>query len=311
MSATARWALWIAVAAGAGVALAIFLDRREPLAERVLARAPRDASITVYAELDPLRKSDVLGRLLRERLIGAGGFSIVEPDIDALAVTVGSQEIAGIAAGRFPASLVRRYLEQQGAICPGPLDERSCSLPGANGGQLSIRALGAGLIGLVHGPRPDGADALAPSPSSVDGRAAKARAALDGGALVWIEIDPRRLAETMSDPPEGWINLSLIARALLSAEEAAVLLRDGDGGAIEATLQARCASAADATELEKMLESLNKLAAAALRTGQSERNHEWARTLEEGFSSRSEAEAVTARWLLPEQILEESLRSER
>jgi hypothetical protein len=310
MSATARWALWIALAAGAGIVAAVFLDRGEPLAERVLARTPPDASITAYAEMDSLRQSDVLGPLLRERLLGAGGFSIVEPEVDALAVAVGSREIVGVAAGRFPAALVRAYLEQKGAICPGPLDESACSMPGAYGGYLSLRAVGPGLVGLVHGPRPNAADDLAGTEAGAAGLAGAARAALDEGALVWIRIEPRRLAETMSDPPEGWINLSLIARALLSAEEAAVLLRDGDEGAVEATLRARCGSATDAEELAKMLESLNKLAAKALSASSDQRSQEWAGVLEDGFRSEASANDVTVRWRLPAEVLERAFRSE-
>ena len=81
---------------------------------------------------------------------------------------------------------------------------------------------------------------------------------------------------------------------------------DEDGGdAIRATLEAICASEADGAELAKMLQSLNALAATALRSGASQANHAWARALTEGFLAESHGNAVTARWLLPANLLEE------
>jgi hypothetical protein len=279
----------------------MYLERRVSLPERVLTRTPSDASIVAYAELDALRASDLLGRILRESLGRAAGFSLIEPDVDAIAVAVGSDEIVGLAAGRFPLALVRRYLEQQGATCPSALDERACSLPsGDYGGYVSIRGLEAGLVGVTTGPHPDSADRLAANVASGAVLAAEARGALEAGALVWISIDPRRLADTMSDPPEGWINLSLVARALLSAQRASLDLRDDEEReAVRATLTATCGSASDAAELSKLLESLNKLAVTALRSGGAEEDHAWADALWEGFSSRSRDREMTAEWSLP------------
>ncbi|MEZ5397673.1 MAG: hypothetical protein R2724_33535 [Bryobacterales bacterium] len=252
LSAKVRWGLWVALAVAIGIGLAMLLERREPLENRVLESAPSDASVVLYTELAPLRKSDTLGRLVRQRLSAASGLAMVEPDVDALALAVGTDEIVGLAAGRFPLSLVRRYLEQNGAACPAALDERACALPAVHSGNLvSIRALDSGLLGVTAGPRPDGADRLAAAATFGPELAARARAALDGGALVWIWIEPRRLADTMSDPPEGWINLSLIARALLSAQDASLSLRDGANATVDATLEAQCNSSADAEELAK------------------------------------------------------------
>jgi hypothetical protein len=308
-----RWAGWIGLAAALGLAAAIWFDRSEPLAERVLSWAPDDASIVAYTELEPLRESEMLGRLVHERLLESAELSIVERELDAIAVAVGSDEIVGLAAGSFPVSLVQRHLESSGAICPAALDEQACSMPaGKRGGYLSIRALDSGLIGLTNGPRPTAAAGLVATGSNSDAWAAEALGALESGALVWISIEPRKLAETMSNPPEGWINLSLVARALLPAQTASVTLRDDrEKSGIDAKLEAVCGSAADATELAKVLESLNKLAATALRSGSSEESHAWARALDEGFSSEGHAQAVTARWRLPEALVAKWLDAER
>jgi hypothetical protein len=116
----------------------------------------------------------------------------------------------------------------------------------------------------------------------------------------------------MSDPPEGWINLSLVARALLTATHASMTLRDsGEERAVEARLEAVCGSEADAAELAKVLESLNELAATALRSGSAKENQDWARALNEGFLAESRGRAVTARWLLPEDLLTEWLEDEQ
>jgi hypothetical protein len=306
-----RWAGWTALAVLAGLAAAMLLERRGPLEQRVLSRVPAGASIVGYAELGPLRDSKLLGRLIRERLLRSAGLSLVEPDVDAIAVAVGADEIVGLAAGRFPFALVRRYLEQQGARCPAPLDERACALA-TSGGFLSIRGLAPGLLGVANGPRADAADELAGDRLAADPRlAARARAALDAGVLVWVSIDPRRLAETMSDPPEGWINLSLLARALLTADSASLDLEDEpDGTAVRATLRAACPAQADAVELAKMLESLNGLLAAALGMGGSQRSQAWARALDEGFLAETHDKTAAASWSLPGDLLRESIELE-
>lgn len=286
----------------------MLLERRGPLEQRVLGRAPSDASAVLYAELAPLRKSATLGRLVRRRLSAARGLAMVEPDVDALAFAVGADEIVGLAAGRFPTSLVQRYLEQNGASCPAALDEQACALtPEGTHNVVSIRALDAGLLGVTAGPRPDGADRLAQAATFGPELAARARTALDGGALVWVWIEPRRLAETMSEPPEGWVNLSLIARALLGAQDVSLSLRDGVNATVDATLEAECSSDADADELAKMLESLNGLGRTALRSSRSESSQAWAQALETGFSVRSDGEKAIARWQLPEALLEKAI----
>ena len=115
------------------------------------------------------------------------------------------------------------------------------------------------------------------------------------------------LAETMSEPPEGWVNLSLIARALLGAQDASLSLRDGVNATVEATLEAECSSDADADELAKMLESLNGLGRTALRSSRSESSQAWAHALETGFSVHSDGEKTIARWQLPEALLEKAI----
>ena len=51
-------------------------------------------AIVGYAELDALRQSNLLGRLVRERLVDSAGLAMVEPDVDAIAVAVGSMVMA-------------------------------------------------------------------------------------------------------------------------------------------------------------------------------------------------------------------------
>ncbi len=309
-SSRARWALWTLLAALLGLGAAVLLERRGPLEQCVLSHAPAEASIVAYAELELLRDSNVLGRLVRERLMASAGLRLVEPDVDAVAVALGSDEIVGLAAGRFPLGLVRRYLEDNGASCPAALDERACSLS-TPGGLVSIRGLGDGLLGATLGPRPASADRLVAASVHGTGLAEAARAALDRGALVWMKIDPRRLAETMSDPPDSWVNLSLVARALLSASEASLELEDApEGGAVTATLRAECASEADAAELARMLESLSALAAHALRRSASERSRAWANALAEGFHAEPQQTRTAASWQLPAALLEESVELE-
>ena len=309
MSASVRWAGWTAAAILLGLALAWLLEDRSPLEQRVLSRIPADAAIVGYTELEPLRQSDVLGRLVREQVLRSAGATVVEPDVDAIAFAVGADEIVGLAAGRFPFTLVRRYLEQNGGTCPAALDEAACSVP-TMGGFLSIRGLESGLLAITNGTRQDGADRLATAPGADPALAARAREALDGGALIWFSIEPRRLAEVMSDPPEGWVNLSLVARALLSAQRAALDLEDDlERDAVRATLRAECGSEADAEELRKMLESLNGLLVAALKTSKSESSQAWARALDD-FLPESAGRTTSASWLLPADLLQASIETE-
>jgi len=291
------------------LAAAWLVDRRGPLEQRVLSRVPAGSAIVAYAELDALRGSDLLGRLVRDRLRGSAGLALVEPDVEAVAVAVGRDEIVGLAAGSLPFALVRSYLERQGASCPAPLDEAACSMP-ATGGFLSIRGLEPGLLGVTNGPRRDGADRLAAAGAADADLALHAKGSLDAGALVWAAIDPRLLAETMSDPPEGWINLSLVARALLSARRASLDLRDHpQGNAVRATLRAECDSAEDAVELGKMLESLSNLLAAALKTSDVASSRAWAHALEERFEKETSGTSAAVHWLLPADLLREAIDS--
>ena len=80
MSLSVRWAGWTLLAVLIGLAVAMLLEERGPLERRVLARVPEGAAIVGYAELDALRQSNLLGRLVRERLVDSAGLAMVESE---------------------------------------------------------------------------------------------------------------------------------------------------------------------------------------------------------------------------------------
>lgn len=260
---------------------------RTPVEERLMGALPGGQALYVYADAAGLRDSALFGPRLAE-LLGRrpAGYQLVARQFEAAAASIGAETVYVVAAsGALPEAMLRSSLSDLGADCPHPLDEQSCLVEG-----VAVRRLGGGLVALSNGPEP--ADTSG-SVVSLSTRAAEA--VHDENALLWMAIDPGRFSELMRDPPEGWINLSLIARALIRAHSAELTLSEAAEGQVRLRLTAVCGNTEDARELEAMLGDLNGFGVAALRKAEIA---DWPEGLETMHVSVEESRTEAA-WLLP------------
>lgn len=276
-----------AIVALLAVGWGVWLWLKTPVEERLMAALPDDQALYIYADATRLRKSSLFGPRLAQ-ILGErpATYQLVARQFEAAAASVGSQTVYLVAAsGALPEAMLRRSLADLGATCTAPLDESACELEG-----VGVRMLDGGLVALANGPEPKG------SVGGVVGLAERAGAAVgEGEALVWMAIDPVRFAELMRDPPAGWINLSLIARALIRAQVVELTLSESEDGKIVLRLNATCINFEDATELEAMLGDLNRFGAAALRKAGIRGWPEGLETMEAGV----EGARTEATWQLP------------
>jgi len=237
---------------------------RPSLVERLLSRLPARQAIHAYVDMAAVRRSETL-RSWIEAAAPEADLGLAGELVRGAALSVDQDQIALVFGGAFNETALQAYLEREGVDCPGSLRDASCAVyADETGGYLSLRMLGPGGAAVVNGPSREGANRLVALGDSTAARLAEpAREALSGGAVVWASIDPVLLDEAMRDPPEGWINLSLVARALQHAETAYLTLTPADG-AVFARLEARAADEAEAAELGKVLEGLNDFSKAML-----------------------------------------------
>ena len=265
---------------------------------------PAGQAVYVYFDAERLRESGAFGDAFERAVGDRNSHQLVAKQLRAGAAAVGTDAVYVVLAAAAPESLLRAYLEDLGAACERPLSEAACVvLPEGASYPLAVRLLRGGVIAVTNSPDTSAADALTASGDGAAELAAPARDAIAAGALAWVEIDPPRLAAVMEDPPEGWVNLSLIARALINAETARITLSETGQGALEIRLRA---DTDEPEELSKMLEGLSRFGAAALRKSSSADASLWAEALE-GFTAAPNENGVEGRWSLDAALLKNLL----
>lgn len=302
-----RWG----VAAGLIVAAAGLFSWRflgEPVEVRLLRSLPAGQAVYAYFDADRVRASRLLGPAVDQVLAENPTRRLLAAQLDAGALAVGQDTIYLVLAAAVPETWLRGYLGELGAECAQPLDEAACQAPRPDGsGSLSVRLLAGDVVAIVNGPDPNAADSLAAvSGDGAAALAAPAAQATAAGALAWIEIDPPRLAAVMRNPPAGWINLSLVARALIHSPQARVTLFETGEDRLEVRLRA---VSDDAAELARLLAGLNRFGAAALRQGEGAEASLWADALD-SFTVNANDNGVEGRWSLDAELLTRLLSSE-
>ncbi len=308
------------VAAGvlAAAAAGLFWSRfvADPAEVRLLRSLPSGQAVYAYFDAGRLRRSRLLGPRIEQVFFGNPARRLMAEQLEAGALAVGADTVYVVLAAAVPEPWLRDYLDELGADCAQPLDEAACRTPLPDttsadatsadtsaadaSAALSVRLLAGGVVGVANGPAPNAADSLAAlSGAGSLALAAPAAEAIAAGALAWVEIDPPRLAAVMRNPPQGWINLSLVARALIHAQQVRLTLWETGDDLLLLRLQA---SSDDAEELARLLEGLNRFGAAALRKGGSAETKLWARALE-SFAITPNDNGVVARWSLDIELL--------
>jgi hypothetical protein len=164
--------------------------------------------------------------------------------------------------------------------------------------------LGDGQLGIATAPSREQLPKFeVPGGEGAAAVAQQARRRPVEGSAAWIFINPPALEAAMEDPPPGWVNLTLFARAFASAREAFVIISEAPSesgaGEIHIFLRADCASAAEAEQLQSLLASLNRFAAAAINMGKSEQEHSpWSAVLSDSRFVQT-GDVVEGLWVVP------------
>ncbi len=266
--------------------------------EQLLGALPAEQALIAYIDVPAVRQAKTLGPWLDAKLAEQDDALPLAAGVRGVSVAVGAQAIYLATALDLSEAAAVSYLAQRRAGCAEPLDQEACVTVAPSGGNLSMRLLDDNLLGIAHSSDPAAADRLGQGSAVSESDLAAAQESLDGGALVWAGIDPRRLEAVMRNPPEGWVNLSLVARALGPAQKAQLTLRE-TGAAVVMELLADCGDPDSATELESVLGGLNKMAGALMASSSDQ--GPW-RQVVGSFQARSSGNEVTAAWTLPAEL---------
>jgi hypothetical protein len=166
-------------------------------------------------------------------------------------------------------AVIRDSLRNNGSDCGGSLREKPCQLLNPVSSEtLSFLMRAEDLLLVSRGAAAEPGRGANDDPE-LRKLIVEARTALDDGSVLWATFQPGHLRETLSQYEGGLANLQFLARALEKADRGYLSARDQEGG-VQVTLKAACAGEAMATSMAGLVIGLNRLAAAALETGQAE-----------------------------------------
>ena len=272
---------------------------------RLFQALPPDQGIYLYADVKGLRSAPVLRALLDSpesplgayrSLMGEAGF-LEASETDGLALSMSGRHVRFVAYGTISQSRLRTYVEQRGGNCEETLPRETCRFSaGTPAREITLKMLDEDLLSVSYLAGPE--DAGDHSTEGAGDLAPLVRAQILDGALLWCALRPSRIDEIAAALPPGAVNLAFFARALENAERAYLWIEQEDvAGSFSLLLAAETASPDDAAELNGLLLSLNRFAAAAADTGRGESPSEWGQVLRSGEFAQVE-ETVQAIWSL-------------
>ena len=256
-----------------------FADQDE--AELLFSQLARDQAVLLYLDVEGLRSIPGLAQIIAAQPDGSRPFRGINNDlgidlsrdVDSLAASMGTATLTLAVTGNFNHSRIEQYLSEKGAPCGARLGTLECVQE--SDGNTTIVWLDPAqqnFLAVSNGPSLEAIRELRSSrESNPAALASEMRAGIGSSGFLWLAIDPRLLGVAMRDPPEDWINLSLLANALQHSHRAVAhvgLLADGR---IEFRLQALCSSAEEAEKQSSLLKGLFSFAAAALDAGRGEK----------------------------------------
>ena len=302
----------IAIAAGAGW----WLWRQKQNERFLFRRLPGENSLLLYLDMNKLRRSEALLPLVRSQVdpdpdyaafVRQTGFDY-QRDLDEAAVCYLADRVYVLARGRFDEPRLSEYAAAQGGSCAGggvSGKTRVCWMPASRPDRkISFFILSPGVLALATAPEPDAVLQLEVLPvPSAEPLAQAAAARSKGMALLWATAAPPALDRLLSETGGGVSpNLLLLSRALAAAQRAYLLLMDRSPN-LELSLQAVCASEAQAGELRRLLQGLNDLIGGLLRGPASKGPpSDWGRLLASAVIAQNQ-NTVTATWTLDQSIL--------
>ena len=263
--------------------------RFRPLGPIERTLSPLPAGLAVEAYVAPAALERMSGRL------DALELDFADPAA-ALALGLGARQVYAVATGEFDVDVLRTELANAGLTCLERFPTAPCVGPRKRD-WLSVALLDDELLGVSYGVEREGVRRLMEA-GPIDGaNLERVRAAVRSGALLWAAVRSGPLDRIMASPPEGWINLTLAARALRNAPVAYLTLTpDPLANALRLELEAPCPGEPEAAELRGILDELNRFAA---KIAENQRAEQWLPLLE-SFELDQRGTVVGAAWSLSE-----------
>ncbi len=301
----------IAMAAGAGW----WLWRQKQNERLLFRRLPAENSLLLYLDMNKLRRSETLLPLVRSQVdpdpdyaafVKQTGFDY-QRDLDEAAVCYLADRVYLLARGRFDEPRLSQYAAAQGGSCAGggvSGKAHVCWMPASRPDRkISFFIISPGVLALATAPEPDAVLQLEVVPvPSAEPLAEAALARSQGTALLWATAAPPALDRALSGSGGVSPNLVLLSKALAAAQRAYLLLIDRSPN-LELSLQAICASEAQAGELRRLWQGLNDLIGGLLRGPVSQgASNDWGRMLASAIIAQKQ-NTVTATWTLDQSML--------
>jgi len=277
-------------------------------ATRLLRQLPPEQALYVYLDLGRIRESPSLQPILRNGNVFPGELSDLartagldyRADLDAVALSLGTKGTHLAIRGRFDEQAVKQALESAGADCLESLRQSPCTLePGGSRPALSLLLRADDLLRVAIAK--DIADAGEMLAADFQMLVVQARERLDHGAVFWATFEPGRAEQALAHPPAGLANLRFFARALQKADRGYFYADELPDGKLQVTLKASCADHSQAASVSNLLTGLNRLAVAALESGQGD-DPPGAQVLREARIVNTQT-TVVAIWVLDESTL--------
>lgn len=222
-------------------------------------------------------------------------------DVDAIALSLGTKGTHLVVQGRFDEAALRQALRSAGADCSEPLRRVPCRLePVGSRPALSVLLRADDLLRVSIGK--DIADAGEMLAADFQVLVVQARERLQHGAVFWATFEPSRADQALAHPPAGLANLRFFARALQKADRGYFYADELPDGKLQVTLKASCADTSQAASVSNLLTGLNRLAVAALESGQGDDPPPGARVLREARIVNTQT-TVVAIWVVDESTL--------
>ena len=272
---------------------------------RLFRALPAGQGLYLYADLKGLRTAPALRTMLESpespfgnlRSLLAETSFLDDMETEGLALSMSGPRIRLVAQGGISQSRLQAFVEKQGGDCNDARSHETCRVRvGTPARELTLEMVDDDLLaasyekhsGDVSDHSEEVAGTLAPIVRTQ---------ALDG-ALLWCAMQPSQIEEISDALPTGVVNLAFFARALKDAERVYLWIeREDVAASFSLLLVAETASADDSAELNSLLLSLNRFAAAAADTGRGDSPSEWGQVLRSGEFSQMQ-ESVQAIWRL-------------
>lgn len=266
---------------------------------------PRSDAVVAYADIDTLRRADLLTRLDGAKaledpeyrdFVKETGFDY-EHDLDAVAIASAPDQLFAALRGRFDWARLNEYATRHGGSC----HQSYCQVPGgASGRRLSFVPVRSDVMGLAISRDASAAYSVLPR------RGTPAPAVPE--YPVWLSL-PRRILENPDSLPPGG---QIFARAVSAANQVTLGIsgEQPSGGKLNFTLhlEAQCASPQKAHQLETQLTQVTGfLKALAKQDKQNAPPSGLAEMLAGGTFSQAGNQA-RGRWPVPSGLIDSLLR---